>query len=151
VAYFESRVHASSSQVYLNKLINRNACITSGNKSDAILAENNSTFVKKWRMVVLSKAILMSFVERFPEAEEAVLKWYGQTSAASWKNFSEMKNSFNAVDAVGNDRYVFNIKGNHFRLIALIIFKVRTVFVLFIGTHKEYDELDASTVQFKQQ
>jgi mRNA interferase HigB len=60
-----------------------------------------------------------------------------------------MKNSFNAVDAVGNDRYVFNIKGNHFRLIALIIFKVRTVFVLFIGTHKEYDQIDASTVQFK--
>ena len=103
-----------------------------------------------WGMVVLSKAILMSFVERFPETEEAIFKWYGQTSAANWKNFSEMKNSFNAVDAVGNDRYVFNIKGNHFRLIALIIFKVRTVFVLFIGTHKEYDELDASTVQFKQ-
>ena len=103
-----------------------------------------------WEMVVLSKAILMSFVERFPETEEAIFKWYGQTSAANWKNFSEMKNSFNAVDAVGNDRYVFNIKGNHFRLIALIIFKVRTVFVLFIGTHKEYDELDASTVQFKQ-
>ena len=101
-------------------------------------------------MVVLSKAILMSFVERFPETEEAIFRWYGQTSAANWKNFSEMKNSFNAVDAVGNDRYVFNIKGNHFRLIALIIFKVRTVFVLFIGTHKEYDELDASTVQFKQ-
>ena len=103
-----------------------------------------------WGMVVLSKAILMSFVERFPETEEAIFRWYGQTSAANWKNFSEMKNSFNAVDAVGNDRYVFNIKGNHFRLIALIIFKVRTVFVLFIGTHKEYDELDASTVQIKQ-
>ena len=101
-------------------------------------------------MVVLSKAILMSFVERFPETEEAIFRWYGQTSVANCKNFSEMKNSFNAVDAVGNDRYVFNIKGNHFRLIALIIFKVRTVFVLFIGTHKEYDELDASTVQFKQ-
>lgn len=101
-------------------------------------------------MVVLSKVILMSFVERFPETEEAIFRWYGQTFAANWKNFSEMKNSFNAVDAVGNDRYVFNITGNHFRLIALIIFKVRTVFVLFIGTHKEYDELDASTVQFKQ-
>ena len=97
-------------------------------------------------MVVLSKAILMSFVERFPETEEVILRWYGQTSEANWKNLSEMKNSFNAVDAVGNDRYVFNIKGNHFRLIALIIFKVRTVFVLFIGTHKEYDQLDASTV-----
>ena len=102
-------------------------------------------------MVVVSRAILIAFVESHPEAEEAVFRWYSQTSAASWKNFSEMKNSFNAVDAVGNDRYVFNLKGNHFRLIALIIFKVRTVFVLFIGTHKEYDQIVASTVQFKQQ
>ena len=60
-----------------------------------------------------------------------------------------MKKSFNSVDSVGNDRYVFNIKGNHYRLIALILFKVRTVFIVFIGTHKEYDLIDASTVTFK--
>jgi len=60
-----------------------------------------------------------------------------------------MKNTFNSVDAVGNDRYVFNIRGNNYRLIALIIFKVRTVFILFIGTHKEYDKVKASTIAFK--
>ena len=60
-----------------------------------------------------------------------------------------MKNSFNSVDAVGNDRYVFNIKGNDYRLIALIIFKVRTVFILFIGTHRDYDKVDAKTILFK--
>jgi mRNA interferase HigB len=53
------------------------------------------------------------------------------------------------MDAVGNDRYVFNIKGNNYRLIVLIIFKVRTVFILFIGTHNEYDKINASTVAFK--
>ena len=60
-----------------------------------------------------------------------------------------MKNTFNSVDAVGNDRYVFNIKGNDYRLIALIILKVRTIFILFIGTHQEYDKIDASTEAFK--
>jgi mRNA interferase HigB len=60
-----------------------------------------------------------------------------------------MKKSFNSVEAVGNDRYVFNLRGNHFRLIALIIFKVRTVFILYVGTHRDYDQLDASSITFK--
>ena len=53
------------------------------------------------------------------------------------------------MDAVGNDRYVFDIKGKNYRVIALIIFKVRTVFILFIGIHKEYDKIDAANVTFK--
>ena len=48
-----------------------------------------------------------------------------------------------------NDRYVFDIKGNQYRLIALIIFKVRTVFILFIGTHQEYNKIDTKQVSFK--
>ena len=57
--------------------------------------------------------------------------------------------TFNTADSVGNDRYVFDIKGNQYRLVALIIFKVRTVFILFIGTHKEYDEIKADKITFK--
>ena len=60
-----------------------------------------------------------------------------------------MKRTFNSVDTVGNDRYVFDIKGNQYRLIALIIFKVRTVFILFIGTHQEYNKIDTKQVSFK--
>ncbi len=61
----------------------------------------------------------------------------------------EVKQTFNSVDSMGNDRYVFDIKGNHYRLIALIIFNVRTVYILFIGTHKEYDKVKASFITFK--
>jgi mRNA interferase HigB len=100
-------------------------------------------------VVVLSKAILMDFIEKYPESKDAILKWYSQTCAANWKSFSEMKISFNTVDSVGNDRYVFDLKGNHFRLIALIIFKVRTVFILFIGTHNDYNKLNAKSVNYK--
>lgn len=67
---------------------------------------------------------------------------------SDWANFNELKLSFNSADAVGNDRYVFNLKGNKYRIIALIILKIRTVFILFIGTHKEYDKIEASTVIF---
>ena len=78
-----------------------------------------------------------------------LISWYNEVKKSDWANFSELKLSFNSADAVGNDRYVFNIKGNKYRIIALIIFKVRTVFILFIGTHKEYDKIEASTVIFR--
>lgn len=100
-------------------------------------------------MVVISKAVLKEFAEKYPDAEAALMKWYNEIQAADWRNFSELKKTLNTADAVANDRYIFDIKGNYYRLIALIIFKVRTVFILFIGTHKEYDKIDASKVQFK--
>lgn len=100
-------------------------------------------------MVIVSKAILREFTEMNPRAKSAVFNWYELVRNADWKDFSEMKSSFNSVDSVGNDRYVFNLKGNHFRLIALIIFRVRTVFVLFIGSHEEYNKIKAKNVTFK--
>jgi len=100
-------------------------------------------------MVIISKAVIREFITGHADAEGALNNWYELTANADWKNFNEMKKTFNSVDAVGNDRYVFNIKGNNYRLIALIIYKVRTVFILFIGTHQEYDKINASAVAFK--
>jgi|SRR5580692_12366054 mRNA interferase HigB len=100
-------------------------------------------------MIIIAKSALKAFMRTYPDSENALDKWYEITKQNDWKNFNEIKKSFNSVDSVGNDRYVFNIKGNHYRLIALILFKVRTVFILFIGTHKEYDLIDASTITFK--
>jgi mRNA interferase HigB len=99
-------------------------------------------------MVVISKTPLLAFAEKYPDAKDALMKWYHQTQAANWRNFNDLKRTFSSADAVANDRYIFNLRGNHYRLIALIIFKVRTVFILFIGTHKEYDKIDASRIQF---
>lgn len=100
-------------------------------------------------MVIISKAAIRDFVKIHNDAEVALNNWYELVASTDWKNFNEMKNTFNSVDAVGNDRYVFNVKGNNYRLVALIIFKIRTVFILFIGTHSEYDKIDASSVLFK--
>lgn len=91
-------------------------------------------------MVIISKAILRNFSEQYPEAQAALYKWYEETKTANWKDFAAIKKTFNSVDAVGNERYVFDIKGNHYRLIARIIFRVRTVFILFIGTHSQYEK-----------
>ena len=100
-------------------------------------------------MVIISKAVLKEFAIEHPAAENSLKKWYEETKAADWKSFMEIKRTFNTVDGVGNDRYVFDIKGNQYRLIALIIFRVRTVFILFVGTHQEYDRIEADKVTFK--
>ncbi len=102
-------------------------------------------------MVIISKTIIKNFSKQHIDAEVALQNWYKEAKNADWKNFTEVKRSFNTVDSVGNDRYVFDIKGNHYRLITLIIFKARTVFILFIGTHKEYDKLNAANTVFKKQ
>lgn len=100
-------------------------------------------------MVIISKAILRNFIACHPDSEGAVELWYAVTKEADWKNFAQLKRSFNSTDAVGNDRYVFNIRGNTYRLIAMITFKVRTVYILFVGTHQEYDQIDAATITYK--
>lgn len=97
-------------------------------------------------MIIISKTILVEFGIKHTDAIEPLNKWYVETKKANWKNFSEIKTTFNSVDAVGNDRYVFNIKGNDYRLVAMIFFDIRTVFIRFLGTHKEYDKIDCKTV-----
>ena len=72
--------------------------------------------------------------------------WYEITKIANWTKLSDIKEVFNNVDYVGNDRYVFNIKGNDFRLVAMIFFDKRTLFIRFIGTHSEYDKINCSII-----
>jgi mRNA interferase HigB len=63
---------------------------------------------------------------------------------ADWKDFADLKKMFPATDYVGNDLYVFNLGGNKYRLIARVFFSVRTVYVRFIGIHREYDKVKLS-------
>ena len=100
-------------------------------------------------MVIISKSTLNKFGEGHPESKEALLNWYLKVKNGNWRNFHELKNSFNQLDAVGNDRYVFNIRGNQYRLIALILFETRTLFILFIGTHEDYNKIRASKIKYK--
>ena len=79
-------------------------------------------------MVVISYGTLREFYQEYPDSVDALNNWYRAALAADWSNFHEMKAVFNSVDAVGNDRFVFNIRGNNYRLVAMIFFDIRTVF-----------------------
>jgi mRNA interferase HigB len=97
-------------------------------------------------MVIISKSILHQFAEIHADVEDALDDWYRKTKQADWANFQEVKETFNTVDYVGNDRFVFNIKGNKYRLVAMIHFSRRTLYIRFIGKHSDYDDIDCSIV-----
>jgi len=97
-------------------------------------------------MVIISYAPLRAFTEANPKVGDALDEWYFKCKAADWKSLADLRQSINNVDFVGNDRYVFNIKGNHYRLVAMVFFSRRTVYIRFIGTHQEYDKIDVSTI-----
>jgi mRNA interferase HigB len=92
-------------------------------------------------MVIISQRIINEFAKEYPLAGEPLNKWYKQTIAADWQSFNETKKTFNATDFDGNDRYVFDIGGNNYRLVAMIHFKKRTLYIRFIGTHKQYEQI----------
>ena len=97
-------------------------------------------------MRIVSKTAFVPFCLKHGDGAKAINEWYDKTKAAKWQSLKDIKNTFNSVDYVGGDRYVFNIKGNKYRLITMIFFKKQTVYIRFIGTHGEYDAInDCST------
>lgn len=75
------------------------------------------------------------------DSEEPLKAWFAIARKAAWANVAEVKEQFRSASAVG-DRVVFNIAGNKYRLVVRINYEVQIAFVRFVGTHKEYDELD---------
>lgn len=97
-------------------------------------------------MRVIAISTLREFWTRHPDSEQALREWYVKTERAAWNSLYDIRNDFNSADYVKNQRYVFNIKGNDYRLVAAIKFTPKLVYVRFVGTHNEYDRIDASTI-----
>ena len=93
-------------------------------------------------MVIITKGAIHSFANKQRTAKIPLNDWYEKTKKAQWKNFAEVRQTFNSADSIGNDRYVFNIGGNNFRIVAMIHFTIRTVYIRAILTHKEYDVIN---------
>ncbi len=97
-------------------------------------------------MRIVAHRTLVLFYTKYASAKTALEEWYTKTSKASWESFADMKRDFNSVDSVGNQRFIFNIKGNDYRLVAVVKFKIKMVFIRFVGTHKEYDKTDCTNI-----
>lgn len=92
-------------------------------------------------MRIIAKKTLNLYAEKHPQAADGLNDWYEKTKNAEWNNLADIRQTFNNVDYVGNQRYVFNINGNNFRLVVLILMTSHTVYIRFIGTHAEYDKI----------
>jgi len=94
-------------------------------------------------MRVVSRKKLIDYYTKHASSKTALEDWYKKVTKSKWNNFNEVKNDFLSADYVGNNRLVFNIKGNDFRLIAIVIYVSNKVYVRWIGTHSEYDKVNA--------
>lgn len=97
-------------------------------------------------MVIITKAKIIEFYQNETKAKEPLLIWYNIALQSDWQDFHSIKQIFNSIDSVGNDRYVFNIGGNKYRIVALIHFSKRTMYIRFVGTHKQYDKIDCKSI-----
>lgn len=97
-------------------------------------------------MRIIAKSALRQFWEKHPDAEQSLRVLHDEVKKAEWNNFQDIKKQFGSASIVGNDRIVFNIKGNDYRLIVLILFRKGKIFIRFVGTHKEYDKVNAKNI-----
>lgn len=97
-------------------------------------------------MRVIALHTLREFWERHPDARPALEAWYSDARGATWKAPSDIKHTYRNASIVGKNRVVFNIKGNSYRLVVAVQYEHGIVFVRFVGTHRDYDHVDAETV-----
>jgi len=86
---------------------------------------------------------IQEFSKKHADSKVALEEWFHKLSRLEIKNLNDLKRHFPGVDYVGNERFVFNIKGNNYRLISILIFASQKAYIRFIGTHADYDKIDA--------
>lgn len=97
-------------------------------------------------MRVIAKKILRKFWEKYTDSEQQLKTWYKEASNATWSFPNDIKKEYAKASILGDNRVVFDICGNKYRLIVKINYKRQWVFIRFIGTHKEYDKIDAKNI-----
>ena len=97
-------------------------------------------------MRIIAKSTLRDYWIVNKNAEQALLSWYKIANKAKWSNFNEVKQQFGTCKVVGNDRIIFKVKGNNYRLIIKISFENQLIWIRFIGTHSEYDLINAKEI-----
>ena len=97
-------------------------------------------------MRIISKKILREFCEVHSDAEQSLKAWHAKVKLAKWKTSSDIKNDYRNASFVANNRVIFNIKGNIYRLVAAVNYDFGIIYIRFVGSHKEYDKIDATTI-----
>ncbi|MBB2157194.1 type II toxin-antitoxin system HigB family toxin [Gluconacetobacter diazotrophicus] len=97
-------------------------------------------------MNVIALKTLRDFWAAEPKAETPLRAWYALAAKAEWAGPADIRAMFNSADFVGDNRVIFNIGGNKYRLIVHVAYRHKRVLIKFVGTHKDYDDIDPETV-----
>lgn len=97
-------------------------------------------------MRVIAKKTLRDFWEKYPDSQEPLENWYYEAIKADWSSPQQIKEKFRNVSIVSDNRVIFNIKGNDYRLIVKINYPHRLIYIRFVGTHKQYDTVEATQI-----
>ncbi len=97
-------------------------------------------------MEIFNKTEIERYMKKHAITKSVLQQWVNIVEEADWDNHADLKTTFPAADYVGNLRYVFNIKGNGYRLVAVVVFVSGTLIVRFVGSHAEYDKIDCKTI-----
>lgn len=100
-------------------------------------------------MRVISKKRLIEYWAKHPDTEQPIKAWYDEAVAANWQTPQDIKNQYRSASIVGDNRVVFNIRGNGHRLIVAVAYRFGAIYIKFVGTHAEYDKIDATTVEME--
>jgi mRNA interferase HigB len=98
-------------------------------------------------MKIVAVATLRSFWKRHPDSEQPLKAWYDEAKHANWTTPQSIRSRYASASFVGRNRVVFNIKGNDYRLVVAVAYRFRAVYIKFVGTHAQYDRIDAATVE----
>ena len=97
-------------------------------------------------MRVFTRGTLRNFGRRHPDSRRALEGWYDRVENADWESPQQLKVDYPSASILGDNRVVFNIRGNNYRLVAQLDYPLKRVYIRFIGTHAEYDRINAMEV-----
>lgn len=99
-------------------------------------------------MNIINRKTITYYTEKYPKAKNQLLTWYNEMMKQEFENFNQLKVLYGNASIVNNQRVVFNIKGNEYRLIVSVNFRRKACYTIWFGTHNEYDKIDAATISY---
>ena len=100
---------------------------------------------------IIARRTLLAYCGLYPVAADALKQWYAEWQQNEFSTFNELKAVYGSASVVADDRVVFNISGNKYRLVVRVVFDYKVIQIKWFGTHAEYDKIDVKTVQYQQQ
>lgn len=99
-------------------------------------------------MNIIAKGTIIYYIDKYPKAKTSLLTWYFEFSKMVFANFNALKAVYGNASIVANNRVIFNIKGNDYRLLVSVNFRQSAAYIIWFGTHRDYDRIDTATIEF---